>query len=217
MRLPFTIEQFLEVFRRYNTAVWPMQWILVLLALVAIALALRDRPNGNRVVSTLLAALWLWMALAYHLTFFASVNRAAVGFAVVFAAEAAMFAWLALRARPVSYRPRSKRDGIVGGLVLAYALVIYPALGLLVGHAYPESPTFGVPCPTTIFTLGLAVWAPRFPWPVLIIPVAWAVVGTSAAVNLAMAEDFGLLAAAIVSAAALIAHRRRATPATLPA
>ena len=124
MRLPFTIEQFLDVFRRYNTAVWPMQWILVSLALVAIALALRDRPNGNRVVSAILAALWLWMALAYHLTFFASVNRAAIGFAVLFVAQAALFAWLALRSPPVSYRPNSKRDGIVGGLVLAYALVI---------------------------------------------------------------------------------------------
>ena len=96
MRLPFTIEQFLDVFRRYNTAVWPMQWILVSLALVAIALALRDRPNGNRVVSAILAALWLWMALAYHLTFFAGVNRAAIGFAVLFVAQAALFAWLAL-------------------------------------------------------------------------------------------------------------------------
>jgi hypothetical protein len=217
MRLPFTIEQFLDVFRRYNTAVWPLQWVLVSLALVAIALALRDRSTGNRAVSASLAALWLWMTLAYHLTFFASVNGAAVGFAVLFAAEAALFAWLAVRSPPMSYRPRSRRDGIVGGLVLAYALVIYPALGLLVGHAYPESPTFGVPCPTTIFTLGLAVWAPRFPWPVLIIPVAWAVVGTSAALNLAMPEDFGLVAAAIVSVASLIGHRRRATAAPMPA
>src|SRR5215203_467075 len=109
MRLPFTLEQFLDVFRRYNTAVWPMQWILVSLALVAIALALRDRSAGNRAVSAILAALWLWMALAYHLTFFASVNGAAIGFAVLFAVEAALFAWLAVRSPPTSYRPRSKR------------------------------------------------------------------------------------------------------------
>jgi hypothetical protein len=73
-----------------------------------------------------------------------------------------------------------------------------------------------VPCPTTIFTLGLAVWAPRFPTLVLIIPVAWAIVATSAAVNLAMPEDFGLLVAAIVSVASLIGHRRLRAPITTP-
>src|SRR6187551_2076760 len=100
MRLPFTVEQFLDVFRRYNTAVWPMQWIFVSLAVVAVALAMRDRTGGNRVVSAILAALWLWMALVYQLTFFASVNRAAIGFAVVFVAEAALLTWLALRSPP---------------------------------------------------------------------------------------------------------------------
>ena len=29
MRLPFTIDQFLDVFRRYNLAVWQAQWVLV--------------------------------------------------------------------------------------------------------------------------------------------------------------------------------------------
>ena len=29
MRLPFTIDQFLDVFRRYNLAVWPAQWVVV--------------------------------------------------------------------------------------------------------------------------------------------------------------------------------------------
>lgn len=32
MQLPFTTEQFFDVFRAYNTAVWPAQLVLVVLA-----------------------------------------------------------------------------------------------------------------------------------------------------------------------------------------
>lgn len=38
MKLPFTPEQFFEVFRQYNEAVWPTQLALNLVALIAIGL-----------------------------------------------------------------------------------------------------------------------------------------------------------------------------------
>ena len=34
MNIPFTIEQFLGVFEKYNIAVWPMQILLVVLAIL---------------------------------------------------------------------------------------------------------------------------------------------------------------------------------------
>jgi hypothetical protein len=37
VRLPFTIDQFLDVFRRYNSAVWPSQLVLLGLAVAALA------------------------------------------------------------------------------------------------------------------------------------------------------------------------------------
>src|SRR5262247_2951578 len=110
MRLPFTIDQFLDVFRQYNRAVWPAQWMLVLLAGIAVALALRDRPRNSQWVSAILALLWLWTAVAYHLGFFTRVNRAAVGFAAAFAAQGVLFAMLArrdgLRVAMKDYRAR---------------------------------------------------------------------------------------------------------------
>ena len=38
---------------------------------------------------------------------------------------------------------------------LGGALVAYPVLSAMLGREFPEMPTFGLPCPTTIFTLGL--------------------------------------------------------------
>ena len=65
MRLPFTIDQFLDVFRRYNLAVWPAQWVLVVAGLTAVVLALRERGSASRWVSVILAVMWFWMAAAY--------------------------------------------------------------------------------------------------------------------------------------------------------
>ena len=173
MRLPFTIDQFLDVFQRYNTAVWPAQWILGALGLVAVALALTGRRSASRWVSMILALLWLWMAGAYHLAFFTSINRAAIAFAVTFALQGVLFAWVALRTPAVTYRPRSSVTTIIGAVLILYALVAYPTLGYAFGHRYPAAPTFGVPCPTTIFTLGLLVWASSsLPRRLLIVPLA---------------------------------------------
>jgi hypothetical protein len=100
MQLPFTIDQFFDVFRRYNLTVWPAQWVLVTLGVVAAALAVGGWRNAGRWVSAILALLWLWMAAAYHLAFFASVNRAAIAFAAAFALQGVLFAWVARSERP---------------------------------------------------------------------------------------------------------------------
>jgi len=216
VRLPFSVDQFLGVFRRYNEAVWPAQWGLVLLAAVALAMAVRGRPGRGRVVSAILAFLWLWMALVYHLAFFARVNGAAVAFAAAFVVQGLLFAWVAWRGVDPSYRPPSPAARGVGAAIIAYGLVVYPVLGYFLGHRYPAAPTFGVPCPTTIVTLGLLVWSSgRTPWWLLVIPLAWALIGTSAAVNLGMVEDGGLLASGLLAAASTLGSRRipwRLTP-----
>ena len=210
MQLPFTIDQFLDVFRRYNLAVWPAQWVLVVMGLAAVVLALSERQRASQWVSVTLAAVWFWMAVVYHLAFFASINPAAMAFAVAFAVQGALFVWVALRAPAVTFRPRSNIAAVIGAVLIVYAIVVYPVVGYALGHRYPAAPTFGVPCPTTIFTLGLVVWAGRsLPRRLLVVPLAWSVVATSAAVSLGMTEDFGLLAAAM--ATALMAGVRRST------
>jgi hypothetical protein len=94
---------------------------------------------------------------------------------------------------------------------------VYPAISYALGHRYPAAPTFGLPCPTTIFTLGLLVWAgTALPRRVLIVPLLWALVGTSAALSLGMVEDFGLLVSAIAVMIWVALGRRAAPNAPLP-
>ncbi|MGE5671890.1 MAG: DUF6064 family protein, partial [Fibrobacterota bacterium] len=41
MNLPFTIEQFLTVFKSYNQSVWPFQVVLNLLAIMVVFFSIR--------------------------------------------------------------------------------------------------------------------------------------------------------------------------------
>lgn len=208
--MPFTTAQFLDVFARYNQAVWPAQVVLVALAVMAVFLAVRPTPGSGRAVTAVLAFFWAWMGIVYHGLFFARINPAAYLFGLLFVAQGALLAIVAVRRAP-AFRPRADAAGIAGAALVAYALAGYPILGYVLGHRYPAAPTFGLPCPTTIFTIGLLLWTvPRVPWWLLAIPAAWAVVGTSAAASLGMTEDYGLLVAGVVGMGfVLLRHRPR--------
>jgi hypothetical protein len=66
------------------------------------------------------------------------------------------------------------------------------------GHVYPASPTFGLPCPTTNFTFGPFLWVQaRLPLRLLVIPAPWSVVGFSAALSLSITQDDGLPVAGV--------------------
>jgi hypothetical protein len=201
MALPFTAAEFFEVFRRYNEAVWPFQLALNALALAMLAMVLAPLPASGRLISAMLALLWAWTAAGYHLAFFSAINPAAAVFAVLFIAGAAVFAWKGA----VRGRLRFDAAGPLGIALAAYALVAYPLLALALGRGYPYTATFGLPCPSVIFTFGMLACL-RGPYPRIVFaaPLAWAAIGSQAAVLFGVYEDLGLLAAGIAGAGLLL-------------
>jgi hypothetical protein len=212
--LPFNVEQFLNVFAKYNQAIWPTQVVIVVTALAAVFLALKRSSLSSQVITVLLACLWLWMGIAYHLAFFTRINQAAYAFAALFIVQAALFLYAGIVNRNMTFRVRWNTAGIVGGLFIIYSLLIYPAAGFFSGHSYPYSPTFGAPCPTTIFTFGLLLWADRkVPRYVIWIPLLWSLIGMFAAVYLGIWEDAGLPVAGITGTILILSrHRRTVSP-----
>lgn len=208
MQLPFTPEQFFGVFRSYNEAVWPVQVPLVLLALLAVYLVLVPRRWSGRAVSLILGFLWVWLALAYHLSFFAGINKLAYVFAAISMAGASTFLWQGVLRNRLQFAAGGMR-AYAGAVLLLYALVVYPAWSWLAGHRYPAMPTFGLPCPTTIFTVGmLAFLSVPYPRAPLVVPLLWCAVGAQAAFLLGVPQDLGLIAAGAV-ALALMARPAR--------
>lgn len=204
MNLPFTLEQFLAVFVSYNTAVWPAQVLLNILALTAVILCFRPAPP-SKAIAAILAAFWLWTGIVYHLSFFASVNPAAQIFGVLCVAQALVFLIAGVIRSQLSFRYPSSFHGFVGALMIIYGLLVYPVVGYFIGHVYPASPTFGAPCPTTIFTFGVLLWTDRkVGFGIIVIPFLWSIIGFMAALNFGIWEDTGLLIAGLVATLLLL-------------
>ena len=211
MAMPFTTEQFFEVFLRYNLDTAPAPVILYLVAAFLVALALRDDPTSDRWIAGILAFLWAWMGVVYHWIFFAHINPAAWIFGALFVLQAGMFLWAGMARDRLSIRFRADAYGLAGATLILYGLAVYPVLGALAGHGFPEGPTFGLPCPTTIVTFGLLLWArPRVPVHVVVMPALWSLVGANAALRLGVPEDLGLLVAGVLGTVLILARNRRA-------
>jgi hypothetical protein len=208
--LPFTSEQFFDVFRHYNEGVWPAQVVLYLLGVVGVAARFAPQPVGSAATMGVLAFLWLWMGLVYHIWYFTSINPAAYMFGGLSVLGAGVFAWRALSTRAAQCGRIGPVALVAGAALIAYGLVVYPLVGLAVGHRYPAVPGFGLPCPTTIYTIGLLTLLPGGGhWAELAVPLVWTIVGSTAAFTLGVPEDYGLVVAGLWGAWLLTGGRRR--------
>jgi hypothetical protein len=209
MKPPFTIEQFFAVFKAYNLAVFPLQIIFYLGSLIAIYLTIKSYPLSGKIISGLLSLLWLWMGIVYHIIFFATINKVAYLFGGLFITQGILFFVFSLFQDKFSFHFKKDTNGVTGMLLILFSLIIYPITGYLFGHIYPFSPTFGLPCPTTIFTFGLLLLnVKRTPIIILVIPFVWSIIGFMAAFQLGIVEDASLLIAGLFTAFLLIYRDR---------
>jgi hypothetical protein len=142
------------------------------------------------------------------MVFFRAINPAALLFGSLFLIEGVLIAWLGVARPTLRFEGRANAATFLGFALIIYALVAYPLVGYALGHRYPSAPTFGVPCPTTIFTFGLMLLSPPPRLRSLIfIPACWALVAGVAAVRLGMWEDYGLVVAAIVATIVVLMQR----------
>lgn len=140
MNLPFTTAQFFDVFEKYNTQVWPMQVVLYALALLVVLFAWRHRQASARSVMAILAGLWLWMGIVYHFMFFAAINPAANVFGTIFVIQGFILLYAGIIQPKLSFRIRMTLTGGTGLVFIAYALLIYPLIGMVFGHMFPRAP-----------------------------------------------------------------------------
>jgi hypothetical protein len=74
MERQLTSEEFFTMFAQYNQTIWPTQVGAYLLGLCAILLIINEVPHADRLISGILALLWLWIGLVYQLFYFREIN-----------------------------------------------------------------------------------------------------------------------------------------------
>ena len=196
----FSLDTYYRLFARHNAAVWPAAIVALGLG-AAVAMLLRrgvDRRRA-RLVAGILAAAWLWTAIAFHATRYATIHRAAPWFAAAFGLEALLL----LGAGVLGGRFALERGGRarrLGIAIFLFALAVQPFAGMLFGREWREVEIFGIaPDPTAVGTAGVLLLVPGGRrWALLALPLLWC--AFSGATLLAMGTPAGWL---MVAAAAL--------------
>jgi hypothetical protein len=197
-RLPdfllFSARTYYRLFELYNAEAWPAHLAAFALGLALLFVSLRDSPGSARAACAMLAVCWLWVAWAFHLQRYATINWAATWFAAAFAIEGLLLLLGAAFGARLGIRTRRGWRAHVGLGLLFFALCIQPWLGVLQGRPWRQAEVFGLaPDPTALATLGLLLLlrpvdkaggpASRAPfalarvlWP---IPLLWCLIGAA--------------------------------------
>ena len=206
MKIPFSTEDFLNVFGRYNSDIWPIQFVFYVFAIIVLFVLFANHSKKDTIINVALSFFWLWMGIVYHIMYFSGINPVAMAFGAVFIIQGFIFAYFGTFKRQLQYNRAKTVFSLLGTILVLYGLVVYPILSFSLGHIYPKMPTFGLPCPTTIFTFGILLFSVyRLSWYIYAIPLLWSVIGVSAAIELSITEDFALGITGAVALAAFVA------------
>lgn len=199
--LLFSPRTYYRLLELYNLAIWPAQVAGMAIGLAIVALLIAKHRQRDRIIAGLLAACWLWIALAFHYQRYAQINWAATGFAVAFAAEALLLVVVGVVAgRLFLQRARGAPLWIATSIVVI-SILGYPILAPLTGRPWTTAEMFGVaPDPTAIASVAvLALVRGRVRWLLLVVPVLWCAVAAATLWAMNAPERWVVLSAGLLA------------------
>jgi hypothetical protein len=203
--LLFSPRTYYRLFELYNLAVWPWQIVAFALGLAVLALWLYGGSWRGRAIAAILAACWLWVAWAYMLVRYDTINWAASYFAIGFVIEAALFVWSGLIRDGLRLRQGWDAATMTGLGMFGLALFAWPLIGLLLGRPMVQAEVFGVaPDPTVVATLGVVLAAERTRWELLIMPFLWCAISGATLWTMQSPDALLVPAAALLTAMAAV-------------
>ena len=193
----FTPDTYARMVELYNQAIWPLQIVGLLFAVVVIWLASRPTPQTRRLPPTLLALCWLWTGAVFHIQHYATINWVAWGFGGLFILQGILLLW------PGKVQPgrQSGTTYSLGLFLILFALAALPWIKTLCGHSWEQAGYFGVaPDPTAIGTLGFLIMAGgKTRWRLAIIPVVWCGLSSVAAWTMGESDALAPALAALLA------------------
>jgi peptidoglycan/LPS O-acetylase OafA/YrhL len=199
----FTLQTYYRLFELHNRAIWPAQLVAVALGLAILALLRRPDVRRGKVIAAILAACWLFVAVAFHAHRYATLTWSARYYAWAFGVEAVLLLWIGVIRGRLSFERRA-----AGVAIYLFALIAHPLIEPLLGRRWSEVEVFGVaPDPTAIATLGLLLLAAgRVRWELAAIPLLWCAISGATLLSMKV-PDAGIPLTAGVLAAILSARR----------
>jgi hypothetical protein len=173
--LLFSPRTYFRLHELYNLEIWPTQLLALGLGTAIVVLTRRSGTWPGRGIALILALCWIWVAWAFHLRRYATINWAATYFAAAFAIEALLLAWTGVALGRLRFSAKRLLPQRAGLYIFLFALVAQPAIGHFVGRGWSQVEFFGVaPDPTVVATLGIVLLADnRVHWGLLVVPLLW--------------------------------------------
>lgn len=214
--LLFSPRTYYRLIERHNEAVWPGQLLALASGLGVVLLLGRRSPRSIRAAAGVLALVWAWVGWSFVWRRYATINWAAVWLAGLFALEVFLLGWMGVGMRRLRGGWKNDAAGIVGFLLVAVGLVLYPLLAPALGRGWPQAEVFGIaPDPTVLATLGLLLLlegAPRSRRALLAAPLLWCVVSGATLLAMGSPEAWIVLPAGPLALAVSLVGIREASP-----
>jgi hypothetical protein len=209
--LLFSPRTYYRMFELYHQELWPAQ-LLVLALVVAIIVVLRRTDAWvDPAIAAFLAACWLWVGIAFHLQRYATINWAARYFAAGFVLQAALLVWSGVVRRRVRFGTRRHTASASAAVVFAAAVAISPLAGRATERTWSQVELLGLtPDATALATLALLVTASRASRWLVIVPLAWCLVGGATLWALESPEAWVSIVAGVGGLVAMFKRTRRA-------
>ncbi len=190
-----TLERFLNYASMYNQELFPAQYLMLGLGLIAILLVFFRTKHSSRFISGILAFFYGWNGLLFYMGYFTEFMPIPFVFGILFIVQALLFIFEGTIRNRISFQFKADLYGLTGALLIFYGIFGYQALEYTLGRGYPEILSFGMfPCPTVIFSLGILLWTgKKFPPYILIFPLIHALNGFIPAFMIGIIEDIGLI------------------------
>lgn len=170
--LLFTPHTYYRLFALYNLAVWPLHLLAGALGFALLVLLFCGGAWRGRAIAAILAVCWLWVAWAYLVERYDTINWAARYFAIAFAVQAALLIVSGLVLN--RFTPGRDRVSRAGAAIVVFALLLQPLAAPLFGREWLQMEFFGIaPDPTVAATIGVLLAMRRAHVALLVIPLMW--------------------------------------------
>jgi hypothetical protein len=187
--LLFSPRTYYRMIERHNEAVWPTQLLTMSLGVAILGALRQPSTTQGRIIAGILALLWMWVAWAFLLYRYATINWAINYVVPFFVLEALLLVWWGVIGGKLSFAVRREASGRFGTALLVLSLLLYPALAVIFGRPWNQAEVFGIaPDPTVAATVGLLLLTnSRLRWGLLPVPLLWC--GIAAATLWAMSAQ----------------------------
>ena len=172
----FSATAYYRQFELYNQAIWPLQLVAILFALL-LAYALWKNPAwAGRGIALVLVVSWLWVAWAFLYQRFYQIHVVANWYALGFGLQAVLITWYGIINNRFDRITNRHSTVIVATTLLAMALIAYPFIAAISGRSWMQFEMFALaPDPTVLATLAILLFY-RAPIVLYVLPLLWVLI-----------------------------------------